>query len=178
MYYDYREETAENIRKWLEDNRENIPEEEKESEDTLTEYLNDELRTEDSITWNGSWSYTFNSFKAKQYLEENEELLNETINEFCINMWEHWNDYEYLDVSIRCFILSECINRVIENCTRTCDNCGKIFIEWYICEDAFQYYCSEKCLEESLTEEETMEDLKLWEDNSPNYRTSRIECLD
>ena len=50
MYYDYYEETAENIRQWLEENREIIDENKKASLETLTDYLNDELRIEDSIT--------------------------------------------------------------------------------------------------------------------------------
>lgn len=176
MIYDYKEETAENIRQWLEENRNSIDEEKKESIETLTDYLNDELRTEDSITWNASGSYTFNSYKAKEYLLDNSELLQETINEFCIDMWKHRDDPEYLDVSIRCYILGECINRVLEECTRVCDECGKVMIEGYLIWDLYTY-CSEECLKESLTEGETMEDLRLWEDDSDNYRTSRIECL-
>ena len=54
MTYDYYEETAENIRQWLEDNRDNIDEDKKESQDTLYEYLQDTLWTDDSITGNGS----------------------------------------------------------------------------------------------------------------------------
>ena len=175
--YNYKEETAENIRQWLEDNRDYIDEDIKESQNKLYEYLQDTLWTEDSITGNGSWSYTFNRYKARSYLEGNEDLVEETAKEFDIDMWKHRNDYEYLDVSIRCYILWECIDEVIENCTRICDNCWKVMIEGYICEDANQYYCSEKCLEESLVEDETMESLRLWEDDSPNYRTTWIESL-
>lgn len=128
------------------------------------------------ITWNGSWSYTFNTYKARENLEWNENLVEEMVNEFCVDMWKHRHDYEYLDVSIRCYILGECIDRVLTECTRTCEECWKVFIEGYNIRDTC-YYCSDECLKESLTEWETIEDLRLWEDDSPNYRTSRIECL-
>lgn len=36
-----------------------------------------------------------------------EDLLRETISEFDIDMSEHWGDWEYLDVSVRCFALGK-----------------------------------------------------------------------
>lgn len=47
----------------------------------------DEAFTEDSVTGNGSGSYFFNSRKAKESIfNMDEDLLRETISEFCIDM--------------------------------------------------------------------------------------------
>lgn len=174
--YNYLENIKEDIRQRLEDNQNKIIiENEFNNYDKLNEYLHDELRANDDITWNWSWSYTFNRFRARNNLEGNDDLVEEMAKEFWVDMWKHRNDYEYLDVSIRCYLLKQAIEETTEEHTRQCDECWKIFFDWYICEDWWLYYCSNECLENSLVEDETIESLHLWEENSPNYRTTRIE---
>lgn len=68
----------------------------------------DEAFIDDRVTGNGSGSYFFNAWKAKESIfEMDEELLKETISEFGIDMAEHWGDWEYLDVSVRCYALGQ-----------------------------------------------------------------------
>lgn len=68
----------------------------------------DEAFTADSVTGNGSGSYFFNAWKAKEsILGMDEDLLRETISGFGIDMSEHWGDWEYLDVSVRCYALGQ-----------------------------------------------------------------------
>lgn len=68
----------------------------------------DEAFTADSVTGNGSGSYFFNAWKAKESIfNMDEDLLRETISEFGIDMGEHWGDWEYLDVSVRCYALGQ-----------------------------------------------------------------------
>ena len=38
--------------------------------------------------------------------------------------------------------------------TRTCSVCGKEMTEGYLAEDVGEYYCSDKCLHEVMTEDE------------------------
>ena len=87
------------------------------------EELNDDLWTVDSVTGNGSGSYTFSKATAKDYIlsdSENIDLLREALKEFCVDgdtiaekfLSEEW---EYFDVTIRCYILGGVIYEVLED---------------------------------------------------------------
>lgn len=87
--------------------------------DGLMWSLHDDLWVEDSITGNGSGSYTFSIVKAKEYVEDNLDLLRDVISEYCISVEDVGNrfiegDYEYFDVSIRCYLLSSVLEDVID----------------------------------------------------------------
>lgn len=87
--------------------------------DALIEYLNDELWTCDSVTGNASGSYTFSRLQAREYVIGNMDLLNEAIETFCVDaetvadkfLSENW---EYFDVTIRCYVLSEAIENAVD----------------------------------------------------------------
>lgn len=107
--YDYYEAVKEDIKEYITENYE------KEEISNLSyNDLYDELFTEDSITGNTSGSYTYSTYKARENVCDNEELLNETISEFSIDMNEHWNDWEYLDVSIRCYLLGQVLQEALD----------------------------------------------------------------
>ena len=94
-----------------------------ENREEVAEELNDKLWADDSVTGNASGSYTFNSNKAKEYVVENMDLLKETISEFCIDsetvaekfINEEW---EYFDVSIRCYLLGNAISEALDEITK------------------------------------------------------------
>jgi hypothetical protein len=68
----------------------------------------------DSVTGNGSGSYTFNTWKAQENISEliwDEELL-EMFREFGYNHIPLEQGAEGIDVSIRCFLLGEFTNEV------------------------------------------------------------------
>lgn len=97
------------------------------NEDDLIEYLNDTLWTDDSVTGNGSGSYTFNRYKAKEYVVDNMELVAEMADEFGVDnktLGEKFRDedWEYFDVSIRCYLLYQAITEAIEKMNITFDN--------------------------------------------------------
>ena len=116
MKYDYYEMTKENIAFYIENE---IEIEDFSSRDELEEHLNDTLWTVDSVTGNGSGSYTFNRWTAKDYVTDNMELCTEALQEFCVDMEtvaEKFlsEDWEYFDVTIRCYILRSCLSDVLD----------------------------------------------------------------
>lgn len=113
--YNYLEAMKHDVKEYIE---ENINVTDYETKEDLFEYLNDTLWTEDSVTGNGSGSYTFDRAKAKKYVEDNKELMREMATEFdCKGKILGWwidNEYESIDVSIRCYLLGQAINEVLE----------------------------------------------------------------
>ena len=67
--------------------------------DDIANDLSEELWTVDSVTGNGSGSYTFNTAKAREYVLENgEEYVKELIEEFCLDsetVAKHLFDWKY-----------------------------------------------------------------------------------
>lgn len=76
--------------------------------------LHDDLFLDDSVTGNASGSYTFNSWKAEEYLCHNLDLLKDALIYFCDTDYDVLESAESCDVSIRCYLLDECIEEVIE----------------------------------------------------------------
>lgn len=113
--YDYRAEMIEDIKAYIEENDINPYEVDQDD-------LNDDLWIADSVTGNASGSYTFNSFKAKEYVTDNMDLVLDMTSEFGIEaetIAEHFlnEDWEWFDVSIRCYLLGECISEALEELT-------------------------------------------------------------
>ena len=81
--------------------------------DELCEALNDILWDADTVTGNGSGSYTFNRDEARKYVGDNLDIMVQMANEFdCKSqLMEHLadSDFEWIDVSIRCYLLGEMV---------------------------------------------------------------------
>lgn len=90
--------------------------------DELESFLNDELFYDDGVTGNGYGSYTCNRSQAKEYVLDNTDLLKESIEEFYdkdkLIDWFFDDDYESMDVAIRCYVLSSCINDALDEIDR------------------------------------------------------------
>ena len=89
-----------------------------ENREEVEEELNDKLWTVDSVTGNASGSYTFNNETAKEYVVENMDVLKEMVSEFDIDaktVAEKFlnEDWEYFDVSIRCYLLGQAIDETL-----------------------------------------------------------------
>lgn len=78
--YDYREAMTEDVKQWITDEV-NLADW-TEDRGGLEQQLNDDLWTADSVTGNGSGSYTFNRVQASLYVLDNMDLLQKAINEF------------------------------------------------------------------------------------------------
>lgn len=120
--YDYLQAMTSDILDYI-DSEYNIDPEHLRSEysdyDDFRDQLNDELWTCDSVTGNGSGSYTFSRARAKDYVTDNVELLQDALHEFdegAASVAEHFlsEDWEYFDVTIRCYLLGQAIDKALE----------------------------------------------------------------
>lgn len=85
-----------------------------ENRDEVEQELNDTLFTCDSVTGNASGSYTFNAWKAEEYLCHNWDLLGEALTEFGCDMNYLGRGAEACDVTIRCYLLGQAISEVLD----------------------------------------------------------------
>lgn len=115
--YDYREAMTEDVKEQI---KENIDLTEwTEDREGLEQQLNDDLWTADSVTGNGSGSYTFNRVQASLYVLDNMDLLQKAINEFATDPATVGDkfiseDWEWFDVTIRCYLLGSVISDVLD----------------------------------------------------------------
>lgn len=81
----------------------------------LEQIANDKLWIDDSVTGNGSGSYTFNSWRAEEYLFHNLDELADACKEFGQDVGEAVKQgAEYCDVTIRCYLLSQAIATALD----------------------------------------------------------------
>lgn len=114
--YNYLEAVKEDVKEYI---AENIDLSEFGDIEELKEKLNEDLWINDSVTGNASGSYTCNRAKAKEYVDDNKELVIEMSEEFgCkdqVMNWWYSNNYEAIDCSIRCYLLNQVIDEIIED---------------------------------------------------------------
>ena len=113
MSYDYREEVkndcVEAIREYL-----NYHDVKGMSRDRLQEKLYDSFFIDDSVTGNASGSYTFSRYQAEQNLCGNWDLLGEAMKEFGCECDAIEKGAEWADVTIRCYLLGECLDEAMD----------------------------------------------------------------
>lgn len=110
--YDYMAAVEDDIRNYLGENNIVITSENKEE---MFEELSERLWVCDSVTGNASGSYTFSTWKAEEYLCHNFDLLAEACEEFGSKIDVLKDGAEACDVTIRCYLLSECLNNVLDD---------------------------------------------------------------
>lgn len=86
----------------------------------LMDVLNDRLWAEDSVTGNASGSYTFNRYEAQQNVESNKDIISDMVDEGferSEKLGQMWidNNYEAIDVTIRCYLLSSAIEEALDD---------------------------------------------------------------
>ena len=88
--------------------------------DEVEEQLNEDLWIDDDVTGNASGSYTFSTYQAKVYVcEDGMDYLLEAASEFGIGDAEIGErflneDWEWFDVTIRCYLLGQIISEVLD----------------------------------------------------------------
>lgn len=125
--YNYLEAVKDDVETWLVDNSSRFEEIKDNNKidgvidwDGVKDDLNDILWNEDSITGNGSGSYTFNSEKAREYVLDGDGLqyLEDLVDEGWLTHESIGKDvtsydFESLDIALRCYFLSQAIEEVI-----------------------------------------------------------------
>lgn len=110
MQYNYLENITEDVKEYIKENY-NIMEE----LDTIDrDNLYDELWIADSVTGNASGSYTFNTWQAEEYIAHNWDLIEEAFDAFGCDAADLGRGAEYIDVTIRCYLLGQAIDAAIE----------------------------------------------------------------
>ena len=115
--YNYMEAMKEDIRQAIEND---YTLSDYENREELEEKLNDDLWIDDSVTGNASGSYTFNTATAAEYVQEGgTEYLQEAARDGFITSAEIGekfinDEWEYLDVTIRCYLLGQAISAVLD----------------------------------------------------------------
>lgn len=112
--YDYyknvREDIKQRLNEWLDFNKIN-------GYSDIDEVINavyDDFFNSDSVTGNGSGSYTFNSWAAEENLCHNMDLLKEALNEFGGELNDYIDSAEACDVTIRCYVLGQLVGEVVK----------------------------------------------------------------
>ena len=117
--YDYKEVTKANVREWMEENREMW-----ESEDRHDAYeiVYDATWVDDSVTGNGSGSFTFSRLEARRNFFEDEnsddyvaEMIEDGFMDKALFAEKiACSDWEWVDVSIRCWLLGACVTEIMD----------------------------------------------------------------
>lgn len=112
--YDYyknvREDIKQRLNEWLDFNKIN-------GYSDIDEVINavyDDFFNSDSITGNGSGSYTFNSWVAEENLCHNMDLLKEALDELGGELNDYIDSAEACDVTIRCYVLGQLVGEVVK----------------------------------------------------------------
>lgn len=112
--YDYyknvREDIKQRLNEWLDFNRIN----DYSDIDEVISAVYDDFFNSDSVTGNGSGSYTFNSWAAEENLCHNMDLLKEALNEFGGELNDYIDSAEACDVTIRCYVLGQLVGEVVK----------------------------------------------------------------
>lgn len=117
--YNYQANVLADVRQWMNDNAEYIDGRfgkiTEDSRDDAEQWLYDEMFTSDSVTGNGSGSYTFSTWQAEENICHNLDLLGEALKEFgCDSSYIMENGAEACDVTIRCYLLYGAISEVLD----------------------------------------------------------------
>lgn len=118
MNYNYREAVAADILDYIRDNytAEEIRANLEDFRFRWEEELRDDLWVCDSVTGNASGSYYCNTYRAAEALAHNWDLLRDALYEFgCDDVNPMDKGEEWCDVTIRCYLLGECLAEVLDD---------------------------------------------------------------
>lgn len=112
--YDYyknvREDIKQCLNEWLDFDRIN----DYSDIDEVISAVYDDFFNSDSVTGNGSGSYTFNSWVAEENLCHNMDLLKESLDELGGELNDYIDSAEACDVTIRCYVLGQLVGEVVK----------------------------------------------------------------
>lgn len=114
--YNYENEVRNDVinygNEWLSYNNETVTEN---NIDDIRDRLYEAMWTSDSVTGNGSGSYTFNRWIAEENLCHNMDLFLEAAKEFSSDIASLMEEgAEAMDVTIRCYLFSQFLNEFLD----------------------------------------------------------------
>lgn len=118
MAYNYLDAVKDDVRQVIEDEYvlSDYPD-----RDAFEEELRDVLWADDSVTGNGSGSYTYDRAKAREYVQGDPDAMDyirELISDYDekdVALEKFMDeDWEWFDVSIRCYLLDQAISEVLD----------------------------------------------------------------
>lgn len=101
--YNYYESVKEDIKEYL-----------RNTDERDEQKLYDDMFIDDSITGNGSGSYTFSTYQAEENLCHNMDLLQEALEAFGDTNTDILQNPEACDVTIRCYLLGQLLGEALE----------------------------------------------------------------
>lgn len=101
--YNYYESVKEDIKEYL-----------RNTDERDEQTLYDEMFIDDSVTGNGSGSYTFNTYEAEENLCHNMDLLSEALEAFGCSTDYLEKGAEACDVTIRCYLLGQLLSEALK----------------------------------------------------------------
>lgn len=116
--YDYKQTVKSDVREWMMDNEEELKGLDR--HDTF-ELVYDECWISDSVTGNGSGSYTFSRYEARNNFfndAESDDYIEQMLEDGFMSaddLGKYVGDsnWEAIDVCIRCWLLCDCINEIL-----------------------------------------------------------------
>ena len=119
MNYNYLEAMTEDIKDYIRNDAELDANDLLYNRSDLEEKLHDDLWVNDSVTGNASGSYFCNTYKSKECVLDNMDLLKEMCQEFgtgaeTIGQKFLDDEWEWMDVSIRCYLLGQAISEALD----------------------------------------------------------------
>lgn len=119
MNYNYLEAMKEDVKEYVKNEAELTLDDLLYNRSDLEEKLHDDLWANDSVTGNASGSYFCNTYKSKECVLDNMDLLKEMCQEFgtgaeTIGQKFLNDEWEWMDVSIRCYLLGQAISEALD----------------------------------------------------------------
>ncbi len=109
MIYNYEENIKEDVKNYIKENYEK-----EEIKDLDYDDIYDELFLEDTVTGNGSGSYTFSTWQAEENICHNMELAQEAYEYFGYEGVDMSKGAEAVDVTIRCYLLGQVLQDILD----------------------------------------------------------------
>lgn len=119
MNYNYLEAMKKDVKEYLKNEAKLTLDDLLYNRSDLEEKLHDDLWVNDSVTGNASGSYFCNTYKSKECVLDNMDLLKEMCQEFgtgaeTIGQKFIDDEWEWMDVSIRCYLLGQAISEALD----------------------------------------------------------------
>ena len=117
--YSYKETVKTDIKGWMDDHSEEL---EGLDRSGVFEVVYDACWVADEVTGNASGSYTFSRYEARRNFfedDDSDEYISQMIEDGFSTAEEvgqkvSESNWEWLDVSIRCWLLSQCLSEVLD----------------------------------------------------------------